>query len=159
MKGNSMSTQKRNNAYYGDVIHGNAVRKAKPERRRIGIVPKKEPSTRPQKNRDKARYMTLGYVLFLAGLLVISAFVLSDYIGLQSNITTSIKSIARLERELNNIRLANEENHSRITNNVDLDYIRRIAIQELGMIYPKEGQVIDFIGNKGDYVRQLNPLP
>ena len=154
-----MSTQRRKNSYYRDVIHGNTVRKAKPERRKVTIVPKKKPSTRHLKNRDKARYMTLGYVLFLAGLLIISAFVLSDYIGLQSDITTSIKSIARLERDLNNIRLANEENYSRITNNVDLDYIRRIAIQELGMIYPKEGQVIDFIGNKGDYVRQINPLP
>ncbi|MCL2717579.1 MAG: cell division protein FtsL [Lachnospiraceae bacterium] len=161
-----MSTQGRKNTYYADSIHGstsriidgNTARKLKPAPRRIAVVPKKK-STRHLKNRDKARYMNLGYVLFLVCALLISAFTLSNYIGLQSDITTSIKQIARLERELNNLRLANEENHSRITNNVDLDYIRQVAIQELGMIYAKEGQVIDFAGNNTDFVRQLNPLP
>ena len=147
------------NTYYVDEIHGNTVRKTKPvPNRRLTVVSKKE-NIRHLKNRDKARYMNFKYILFLMVMLLVSAFFLSTYIGLQSDITASIKQIARLERELNNLRLANEENYSRIMNNVDIDYIRRVAIQELGMIYAKEGQIIDFAGNTGDYVRQVNPLP
>jgi hypothetical protein len=40
-----------------------------------------------------------------------------------------------------------------------LEYLRQVAIQELGMVYAKEGQIIDFVSNKSDYVRQFNPLP
>ncbi|MCL2050166.1 MAG: cell division protein FtsL [Lachnospiraceae bacterium] len=167
-----MSTHGRKNTYYADSNHrntgnlteGNVVRKIKPAApapARITVVPRKpkKKSVRHLKNRDKARYMDLGYVLFLVCALVVSAFTLYNYLGLQSEITNSVKQIASLERELNNLRLANEENHSRIINNVDLDYIRQIAIQELGMIYPIEGQILEFAGNNTDFVRQLNPLP
>jgi cytochrome c biogenesis factor len=147
--------------YYTESISGNTVRKLKPAPGRIALVPAKEnkQSIRHRKNLDKARYMNLGYVLFLVGALMVTAITLSTYIGLQSDITNSVKQIARLERELNNIKLANDENYSRITNNIDLDHIRRVAIQELGMTYAKEGQIIAFAGNKSDYVRQLNSLP
>jgi len=143
-----MSIQGRKYTYH---IDGNTVRE-------VPAAPKKK-SVRHLINWDKARQMDFKYVTFLACLLLISGLILSNYVGLQADITTSVKRIARLERDLNNLRLENEENYSRITNNVDLDFIRRVAIQELGMIYAKEGQIIDFIGNNGDYVRQLNPLP
>ena len=156
-----MSIQGRKYTYHIEEVRGNTVRKIQPDKpsHRDADRLKPVPSIRHLKNRDKARYMNLGYVLFLVCALLISAFTLTTYLSLQSEITTSIKHIARMERELNNLRLANDENHSRIINNVDLDHIRRVAIQELGMVYAKEGQIIDFAGNRGDYVRQLNPLP
>ena len=153
-----MSIQGRKYTYYVEEVQGNTARKLRPEPIPVKSVSKKK-TVRFLKNRDKARYMNLGYVLFLVCALLISGLTLTTYLGLQSEITTSIKHISSLERELNNLRLANDENHSRIINNVDLDYIRRVAIQELRMVYAKEGQIIDFVGNRGDYVRQLNPLP
>jgi len=162
-----MSIQGRKYTYYVDEVQGNnvttatygtAVRKIQPAPRRVTTAPKKK-SAWHLKNWDRKRYMNLPYVMFLAGLLMICGLTLMNYLSLQSEITTSIKSIARMERELNNLRLANDENHSRITNNIDLDHIRRVAIQELGMIYPREGQIVSFAGNNSDYVRQLNPMP
>jgi hypothetical protein len=102
--------------------------------------------------------MNHGYVIFLVCALALMMLPISDYLGLQADVTTSTKEISRLERELNSIRLVNDENYNRIINNVDLDYIRRVAITELGMTYATEGQIIDFAGNKNDYVRQINPL-
>ncbi len=103
--------------------------------------------------------MNLGYVFFLAMALMISGVILSVYLGLQADVTNSITNIARLEKELYDLQLDNDEEYSRITNSIDLEEIKRIAIQELGMGYATEGQIIDFTGSKNDYVRQVADLP
>ncbi len=161
-----MAAQGRVQAYnrsrYGQV-YGNTVRKQQtvPGRRpaRITAVPAVRLSNTTRKNRDKARYMNLGYVFFLAMALMISGVILSVYLGLQADVTNSITNIARLEKELYDLQLDNDEEYSRITNSIDLEEIKRIAIQELGMGYATEGQIIDFTGSKNDYVRQVADLP
>ncbi len=57
------------------------------------------------------------------------------------------------------MRLTNDENYSRITSSVNLEEVRRIAIQELGMRYAEEGQIITFNGEGSDYVRQTGDIP
>ncbi len=47
----------------------------------------------------------------------------------------------------------------RINSNVNLEEVRRVAIQELGMCYAAEGQIITFNGEGSDYVRQMGELP
>lgn len=108
-----------------------------------------------RKNRDKALYMNLGYLLFLVVALVSAAFVLIGYIRLQSELTLTVKHIATLESELNNLKLSNEEEYNRAISSVNLEEIRQVAIGELGMRYAKEGQVINVSGEGSDYLRQL----
>ena len=103
--------------------------------------------------------MSAGYVLFLSLALLATGCILVGYIKLQSDITNSIKNIARLETQLNDLRLANDEEYNRITSRVDLEEIRRIAIQELGMQYAKEGQIVTFESENNDYVKQIAAIP
>ena len=103
--------------------------------------------------------MSAGYVLFLGAALVATGIILVYYIGLQSDITNSVKHIATLERQLNELKVANEEDYSRISSSVDLEEIRRIAIQELGMQYAQEGQIISFASENSDYVKQMAEIP
>lgn len=103
--------------------------------------------------------MNPGYVLFLMGALMLTGFVLIGYIRLQSDITNSTKNISRLESQLNTLKLENDEEYSRVQSAVDLEEIKRIAIQELGMTYAKEGQVVEFSAEGNDYVRQVADLP
>ena len=103
--------------------------------------------------------MSAGYVLFLLTALVASGIILVYYIGLQSDITNSVKHISVLERQLNELKVANEEDYSRISSSVDLEEIRRIAIQELGMQYAQEGQIISFASENSDYVKQMAEIP
>lgn len=121
--------------------------------------PKKQLSHAARKNRDKARHMNPGYVLFLMGALMLAGFVLIGYIRLQSDITNSITNISKLESQLNNLRLENDEEYSRVQSAVDLEEIKRIAIQELGMTYAREGQVVEFSAEGNDYVRQVGDIP
>ncbi len=78
---------------------------------------------------------------------------------MQSDITNSIKQISSLESELNDLKLANDEAYNRITGSVDLEEVRRIAIQELGMTYAQEGQIITFKSENNDYVKQISSIP
>lgn len=145
----------RQNAYY---VQGNTVRKAQPVRQ-MPERPQKRVSNSVRKNRERAKHMSAGYVLFLCAALVSAGIILVYYIGLQSDITNSVKHIAALERQLNGLKVANEENYSRISSGVDLEEIRRIAIQELGMQYAKEGQIISFASENSDYVKQMAEIP
>ena len=153
---------RRQQAYTGRnsvYIHGNAVRKLDeriyvPEERR-----RKPISNTARKNREKARHMNLGYVLFLSCAVIAAGFILTIYIGLQSDITNSIKNISRLESQLNALKLDNDEEYSRITSSVDLEEVKRIAIQELGMKYAEEGQIVIVEGGGSDYMRQMADIP
>ena len=124
----------RQTAYY---VQGNTVRNIQPERRTTDR-PNKKVNNTVRRNREKAKHMSAGYVMFLWAALVATGIILVYYIGLQSDITNSVKHISVLERQLNDLKVANEEDYSRITSSVDLEEIRRIAIQELGMQYRSE---------------------
>lgn len=112
-----------------------------------------------RKNREKAMHMNPAYVLFLAAALLVSGLILINYIHLQSDITNSINHIAALESELNDLRLSNDEEYSRIESSVNLEEIKRIAITELGMTYAAEGQVVEYSSEGSDYVRQVADIP
>ena len=144
----------RNNIYvYGNTARELDVREA------IREKPKKKPSIAVRKNQEKAMRMNPAYVLFLTTALVVSSIILISYIRLQSEITNSINRIASLESELNALRLSNDEEYSRIESSVNLEEIKRIAIEELGMTYATEGQVVEYSSEGSDYVRQVADIP
>lgn len=145
----------RQRAFY---VYGNAARNIQPERRSVER-PNKPVNRAVRRNREKAKHMNPGYVLFLWAALIATGMILVYYIGLQSDITNSVKNISTLERRLNDLKVANEEDYSRITSSVDLEEIRRIAIQELGMQYAQEGQIISFASENSDYVKQMAEIP
>lgn len=144
----------RRSSYGDDYIRGNTVRKLAPVKE-LEVTTPKELSHTTRKNRDKALYMNLGYLTFLVVALISAAFVLIGYLRLQSELTLTIKNIAALESELNNLKLSNEEEYNRAISSVDLEEIRQVAIGELGMRYAKEGQIINVSGEGSDYMRQL----
>lgn len=81
---------------------------------------------------------------------------LVNYIQMQSELTARITEVSRMESELNSLKLANDEEYSRITSNINLEEIKRIAIGELGMTYATEGQVIPYESDSNDYMRQAD---
>ena len=153
--GNQRRTADYRNGYY---VQGNTVRKIDVTRE-IEQKPHRKVSNRTRKNRDKAKHMSAGYVLFLSAALVATGIILVNYITLQSDITNSVQNISRLEKELNDLKLSNDEEYSRIISSVDLEEIRRVAIQELGMQYAEEGQIISFASESSDYVKQIADIP
>lgn len=151
--------ERRRTAYRNQVyVQGNTARRlqAVPV---VKEVPLRKVNTRVRKNREKAKHMSIGSVLSMVLAMIAAAFILTRYLGLQADITNSIKHIAALESQLNELKLDNDENYSRITSDINLDEVKRVAIQELGMTYAKEGQIITFNGEGSDYVRQTGDIP
>ena len=142
------SANVRRNAY----VEGNTVRK-------LNVVEELqkplETKDNSKKKHDRSLYMNLGYVVFLIGALVVAAMIIMSYIRVQSDIIISVRNIASLESQVNNLKLSNDEDYARAASSVDLDEVRSIAIGELGMRYAKEGQIINVSGEGSDYVRQL----
>ena len=137
-----------------EYIYGNTVQK--PDlRRQLEEEPRRHLSHETRKNRDKARHMSMGYVLFLVTALCAAGSILLNYIQLQSDLTNKMKRISQLESQLNSVRLSNDEEYNRIVNGIDLEEIKRIAIGELGMTYASEGQIITYSNAGNDYMRQV----
>ena len=140
------------NAY----VAGTAARQAEPARRpgRELEQPKRQLSHSTRKNRERAKYMNLAYVLFLTAAMAVTGIILVNYVRMESSITQSVEKMAALESQLNNIRTENDETLNRIESSVDLNEIRRIAITELGMVYAGEGQIVEIPDEGSDYVRK-----
>lgn len=107
----------------------------------------------------KSQHFNMGYMLVLVAAMTVVCTVLIGYVNLQADITSRIEHISSMESELNELKLSNDELYTGIISAVDLEEIKRIAIQELGMKYAKEGQVITYTGEGSDYVRQYSDIP
>ena len=134
-------------------VYGNTVRRVN------APVHEREP-LHVHEPRRKRRGMSLGYLIFASLVVLLMVVTLAWYISLKSQITNSVKHIAELESQYNTLKQENDEAYNRANGNVDLDEVKRIAIQEYGMTYATEGQIITYSdGGGNDYVRQVAPIP
>ncbi len=127
-------------------------------RRELEEAPRRRVNTNARKNRDKASYMNLPYVLFLVLAVGVTVIVLSAYIKANAQVVESVGEIAALEKEYLNLKADNDEEYSRIINSIDLEEMKRIAQEELGMHYANEGQIITYTNDLSDYVRQYSDI-
>lgn len=143
-------------------IQGNTVRQIEPARK---LPPEREKRRRPatsaktRRNREKALQMNFGYVLFLTGAAVLSLFMCVNFLQLRAENTAGRKTVTELENKLSNLKLANDTAYEQTLHSIDLDDIKNIAINKLGMIYAGEGQVIAYASQESDYVRQYEDVP
>jgi len=143
---------------------GNTVRKvssyeAYPDRRKSRpreVHPVEQ--ARPKRRRRSAGRVS--YLLFTLLAFIGVAFVLIWYVSLQSEITATQKNIASLESRLNTLTQENDEALRRAESSIDLEEVRRIATEELGMKYATEGQTITYTTpDNNDYVTQYSDIP
>ena len=142
---------------YG-YVEGTAVRKAAPAQR-----PERERHAAPRRSRraakEKVQYINVLYTIFLTAAACMVLWSCVRYLQLQAETTSRVKNIAALETQLEELKKENDDNYTRIMTSVDLDYIRDVAINELGMVYAEPDQVILYDGGTQDYVRQSGELP
>ncbi|MBP3195466.1 MAG: cell division protein FtsL [Butyrivibrio sp.] len=139
----------------GRYVYGNTVRRNSEPIHETRPYHVHEPRVRRRRH-----HMSLGYLLFLSVAVSLMVLTLAWYISLQSQITGSVKKIAALESQLNTLKQENDEAYNRANGNLDLDEIKRIAIQEYGMTYATDGQIVTYSdGGGNDYVRQVAPIP
>lgn len=162
----------------GMYVDGNAVRRlqevpARPYQapgvqtaRRVRENMPERPAAQPrqlsreaQRNREKAKSMGRGFVVFLAAVSVAVLFCCVNYLQLKSELTGKIKTVASLETELSQIKEDNNAYESQVTSDVDLNTIKKLAIGRLEMNYPKDDQKKTYTMPSNSYVRQYQEVP
>lgn len=150
-------------------IDGNTVRRADAvpdyrRERRERIEREREEELRQKRrtarrNQEKALRMSRSYVVFLTMAVIVFGTVAGLYIQLQSDITARMKTISGLESQIADLKADNDEAYKRINTAVDLDAIRNTAMNDLGMSYARESQIIYYEVGDDDYMNQYGEIP
>lgn len=143
---------------YGTEVQGNVVRK-------ISAVPQhQERINRPvevthRSRRQERNTLSIPYCIFIAVACVLTLALGAYYLQQQALSTSSQKKIASLESELAELRKVNADDLNRIETSVNLEEIREIAINELGMVYATEENVVLYKNTTQNYVSQYEEVP
>ena len=140
---------------YGTSARKEAVR-VQPERH---VEQTKELSQRVRQNRSRALHMNKGYVVFLALAAFVTLIACTQYLQLQSEITNRSERITELQQELANRKEANTTRYNAIVNSINLEEGRDRAMNDLGMVYAQEEQVITYKNPANVSVRQYADIP
>lgn len=112
-----------------------------------------------RQNQERALRMSRGYVVFLTVAVIISGVFAGAYIKIQSDITSRMKNIANLESQITELRADNDASEKRINMGMDLNTVKDIAMNQLGMTYASPGQIIYYSVDKEDYMNQYSDIP
>jgi len=158
-----MAEKSRRRRVEAGYVHGTAARKLEPARR-----PEPERRREPRKsghtvtvrrNQEKALQMDLPYVIVLTVAAVCALYLCVSYLKLQSSITARLNHIESLEEQIESIKADNDALETRINTSVDLDYVYKVATEELGMVYANKNQVRLYNKTESEYVRQYEDIP
>ena len=141
-------------AKYNYCIDLNEAMVKKGENVRLTLNQKASELEKQKQEMKRLRYRNAAYVLFLTVAFAVTSVMLISYIRMESSITQSVKQVAALQSQLNNLKTENDEMKNRIDSSINLEEIRRIAITELGMTYAGQGQIVEIPDDGSDYVRQ-----
>uniref|UniRef100_UPI0040565BB7 hypothetical protein n=1 Tax=Agathobacter sp. TaxID=2021311 RepID=UPI0040565BB7 len=149
-------------------VNGSTVRELHPQPERKPrqnqeelkkIQKRKQRKNAARRNRERAMSMSRGYVAFLTVCVLLSAFSAFSLIQIQSQITQRMKRIAALESQVTDLRADNDARHNEIMTSVDLNYIKDVAINELGMSYAAEDQIIYYTVENNNFMDQYSDIP
>ena len=67
--------------------------------------------------------------------------------------------MAALQSQIEDLQSDNNARYKEITNSVDLNYIKDVAMNQLGMTYASEEQVVYYSVENNNYMDQYSDIP
>lgn len=132
-------------------------RRKREEKERQDALKRKKRAER--KAKEKALRSSKRYVVFLTMAVMVFGMFAGAYINIQSDITARMRKISNLESQIADLKAENDEAYKRINTAVDLDAIKNTAINELGMFYASQDQIIYYTVENDDYMNQYIEIP
>lgn len=143
-------------------VEGNTVRK-------LRVVPdiqrEEEQYEVPQRRRQEKRQpkalsgINFASLLVLTVAIIATVYVCVNYLQLQYEVNRTQKRIVSMEKSIAVLSNENDAAYEAINSAVDLDYIYKVAVKELGMVYPNKNEVITYKSGSKGYVRQYEDIP
>lgn len=138
----------------GDAyIYGNTARALSPIEEEVRSPQKL--SHKARKNIDRDTSMNPGFMLFLVMAMVVTGLACMQYIKLQSSVTNYVDRLSAMEIQLEELKAENDDYESRIKGAVGLENIKKRAMDDLGMSYASDEQIVVYESDGTDYVRQF----
>ena len=152
-------------------ISGTAVRKYSPayeDNREYTYRSKKVKAVKEKymEEIDKKRQKELSlqmHPVYLT-LLVVALFVILclgyNFLSINSKVISDLKQIEKLEKDLDVLKNENDGLESSIKSfRPDLDYVYKVATEELGMVKADRSQIKTYTNSEKEYVRQYEDIP
>lgn len=158
-------TYKKNYISYNEYIEGNAVRKEKvvemPQREERTYVDNRRVTTSKSayRNREKALHMSASYVFILAVCSIMMCVVCAKYLSLRDEVTSKTEAVAELEMKTEALKARNDSIDYTINSYMDIDYISRVASEELGMVRAGKDQISFYESSESEYMKQYKEIP
>ena len=135
-------------------IHTSAAPKTLPQKknqRGLEVLPKEI-----KKYNISGKLLLSVFYIVCIGLFIGSILM---YINLQGKLSNSVDKIASLQAQYETYKKNNDAKYAEINSSVDYEEIRRVAIEELGMHYASEGQIVTYTDSEAnDFVRTIKTI-
>ncbi len=116
-------------------------------------------SLKTARNRRKALAVSRGFVLFLAIMSCLTVLMCVQYLRLKETITAQTRVNNSLMSELNTLKSENDALLENVTNSIEWDHVKDVAINEMHMKYATEDEVVWYNTESSGYVRQYLDVP
>ena len=140
--------------YYVD---GNTVRKVPSGQHKQCVQKKKQNKKRRRARARRQNYMSLYYMMFLSGCVIVMCLTALASVYLQADITYLDGRISSTSRQLHNLRQENDEKEQRLAISVDLNDVK-VKAEGLGMTEPAEEQIIWYTTDDRNYINQYEEI-
>lgn len=145
---------------------GNNALQLEPVKKSVKKKKTKLKIVEPQKRKPKKDLYTKAQVIqnrmmLLFTIVALSAVCFSciNYLQLQAKVSEKADNIAKLEAKYVELKTDNDLAEVVINSTIDYNYISDVAINELGMVYAGQDQVIVYDSKKMECVKQLDNIP
>lgn len=148
-------------SYRDTFTDGNTVRKVQAvpsQKTRKQQRPEERAVINTARHREQALRVNKSFVYFMIVICTAMILVSVNYLKLQAEGTSYRTTIANMEGELSDLKLTNDYTYEQTMASIDMEAVKKIAINELGMRYAKEGQIITYNSQHGDYIRQYGEI-
>lgn len=139
-------------------VRGTAALKSRESGVRAAAYPetaiRRPVSGRVKRNRAKALGMDAGFVVFLAFAVALLVLVCVRYLNLKATLSARTSENETLASELTTLQSENDALLESVTNSVDYFTVRDRAINEFGMDYADEDQIVWYNGGDTSDVKQ-----
>lgn len=143
-------------------VFGNTVRELNVERNpeiERQVEGQRDFNQRRRREQEYASSMNKGYVQFLVAMVAVVSLAMGSFMFLTTKISKIQSELAKASERTIALSRDNDDYERRIERAINIDEVRRIAMEELGMVYPSEGQIVNYACEESDYVRQYAQVP
>ena len=95
----------------------------------------------------------------IAAAIGVMLFTCTNYVSLINAKSTNAGKISTLQAQLEELKIENDQKELSIDTSIDYEYIYNVAVEELGMVYASEDQIINYKSGESEYVMQFKDIP